>query len=205
MGAISSFNTVVMRHLALLTGLTALVLCGGCDDDDVATPRFQPESVPESKPIDDLDEDEQQAFCDEAKEWAQDIVGNDLPTVQCNAEGITAAVADEDGSFDLAACKAAREACLSEPSEFDIEDEGLECNFDGIESCDATVGEFSACYEEIAVLLDRVVKATTCERFADGDYPDESEYSISAGCEALFERCGGAEDDVAPTDPPPPE
>ncbi len=184
-----------------MTGLTALLLATSCDDD-ISTPTFEPESVPESKPIDDLDETEQQEFCDEARGWAQDVLGDDLPTLMCNAEGITNAVG-EDGSFDLAACKAARDTCLSEPSDFDFEDEGLECNFEVVDSCDATVGEFASCYEEVAVLLDRAVKVSTCERFAAGDFPDESDFQISANCEGLFERCGSSEDDIDDNTPPP--
>jgi len=53
-------------------------------------------------------------------------------------------------------------------------------------------------------LLDRATKATTCERFAAGDFPDESDFVISANCEGLFERCGGAEDETE-SEPLPPE
>lgn len=170
-------------------------------EDDGGEPTFEPTSVPESKPIDDLDEDEQQTFCEEATDWASDVVGDQLPTLLCNSEGISAAVS-EDGSFDLAACKSARDTCLSEPSEFEFDDEDLECNFDGVDTCGATVGEYSSCFEETARLLDRAAKATTCERFAAGDYPDESDFVLSANCESLFERCGSSEGEV---DPPPPE
>lgn len=191
-----------MTRLSLfVSGLLAFSLTA-CDDE-VSEPTFEPTSVPESKPIEDLDEDEQQTFCEEAKDWAQDVVGDELPRLLCNTEGITAAVGD-DGSFDLAACKAARDTCLSEPSEFELDDEDLRCDFNEVESCDATVGEFSSCFEETARLLDRAVKATTCERFAAGDYPDESDFVISAGCEALLDRCGGDEDE-GESEPLPPE
>ncbi|MGH1346770.1 MAG: hypothetical protein ACRBN8_34705 [Nannocystales bacterium] len=188
-----------MTRLSLfVSGLLAFSLTA-CDDE-TSEPTFEPTSVPESKPIDELDEDEQQTFCEEATDWASEVVGDDLPTLLCNSEGITAAVGD-DGSFDVAACKAARDTCLSEPSEIEFEDEDLQCSFEDVEACGATVGEFSSCFEETARLLDRAAKATTCERFAAGDYPDESDFLISAECEALFERCSGdeAESESEPT------
>ena len=184
-----------------VSGLLAFSLTA-CDDE-ASEPTFEPPSAPESKPIDDLDEDEQQTFCEEATQWATDVVGDELPKLLCNSEGISAAVGD-DGSFDLAACKAARDTCLSEPSEFEFEDEDLECNFEEVDTCGATVGEFSSCFEETARLLDRAAKATTCERFAAGDYPDESDFVISANCESLFERCGGSGDETE-SEPLPPE
>ena len=174
-------------------------------DDEVGEPTFEPTSVPESKPIDDLDEDEQQTFCEEATDWATDVVGDELPRLLCNSEGISAALGD-DGSFDLAACKAARDTCLSEPSEFELDDEDLQCNFEEVDTCGATVGEFSSCFEETARLLDRAAKATTCERFAAGDFPEEADFMLSAECASLLERCGGAEDSgEGEGEPPPPE
>lgn len=191
-----------MTRLSLLvTGLLACSLTA-CNDE-VSEPTFEPTSVPESKPVDDLDEDEQQTFCEEAQDWAQDVIGDDLPRLLCNSEGITAGVQD-DGGFDVATCKATRDSCLSEPSEIELDEQNLECDFDAVETCDATVGEFSSCFEEAARLLDRAVKATTCERFAAGDYPDESAFVLSAGCEALLERCGGDEDETE-SEPLPPE
>lgn len=193
-----------MTRLSLfVSGL--LVLSLSACDDDVSEPTFDPVSVPESKPIEDLDEEEQQTFCEEATDWALDVVGDQLPKLLCNSEGLSAGVG-EDGGFDLGACKAARDTCLSEPSEFELDDESLECNFGEVNGCGATVGEFSSCFEETARLLDRAAKATTCERFAAGDYPDESDFVISANCEALLSRCGGSEDEVeGEGEPVPPE
>ncbi len=200
-GAVSS--TAFVPRLSLLVPSLLVLSLSACDDDGVSQPTFKPMSVPESKPIEDLDEDEQESFCEEAGDWVQEVIGDDLPKLLCNSEGITAGVAD-DGTFNLEACKAARNTCLSEPSEFDLEDENLECNFEAVDTCDATVGEFSSCFEETARLLDRAAEATTCERFAAGDYPDEADFMLSAGCEALFERCGSAENEVE-GEPVPPE
>lgn len=186
-----------------LVGLLAVSLpVAGCDDDP-ADATFEPESVPESKPIDELDDAEEEAFCEEAKDWADDIVGDQLSSILCNSFAIGSSFG-EDGTLDLAQCRSEREACLNDPDstgEFDVETEGLECNFDEVENCGATVGEFSDCFEEAAQLLDRTANDITCERIADGDVPNEADYLLSAQCEALFERCSGEEQ--VDTQPPP--
>lgn len=187
-----------------LAGLLALTVSLAACDDEVADANFEPESVPESKPIDDLDETEEEAFCEEAAEWAEDVIGDQLPTILCNSFAIGMSFG-EDGTLDLTECRAQREACLNDPEmtgDFDVDDEGLECNFDGIDECGATVGEFSNCFEEAARLLDRTAAQVTCERIADGDIPDESDFVVSAQCEALFERCGGESTEGDSTPPP---
>lgn len=192
-----------MRTAALVLSALALVACDSSETEST----FVPTSVPESKPIDDLDEDEQQDFCEEAQGWARDLLEDALPQVLCNTEGISAGSL-EDGSFDLAACKAARQECLDDPSSFEdpLEDQDLSCDLEEAETtCNATVGEFSDCFEESAQLVRSVAKATTCERFAAGDFPNPDDYMFSAECTALFERCGGAEEDEQTPDPVPPE
>mgnify|MGYP006883378672 CR=1 FL=1 len=205
-GPRSAFNQPVptlRASIVPLAGLLAASLSLTACDDDVADPTFEPTSVPESKPIDELDEEEEQDFCEEASAWAEDVVGNQLPTILCNSEAIGLSVG-ADGSIDLAACKEARDSCLAEPSDIDIEGgDNLQCDFSEVESCGATVGEFSACFEEAAQLLDRAASAITCERAASGDLPNETDFAISANCEALFERCGS--DEVDDNELPPPE
>lgn len=186
-----------MRTAAFVLSALALVACDSGD----SPPTFEPTSVPESKPVDELDENEQDAFCEEAIDWVDDVLGDDLPRLQCNAEAIVDAVA-EDGSFDLAACKASRDACLASPDfEDPFEEQDLRCDFSEVTHCDATVGQFSTCFEEAAQRLDRAVEQTTCERFAAGDYPDESDLAVSPECIELFERCDGEPE----SEPPPPE
>jgi len=198
-----SFNLAVRVSTTSLAALLAFALpLTGCDDD-VADSNFEPTSVPESKPIDDLDPEEQQDFCEEAASWADEFVGDKLTGIICNSSAIGESVG-EDGSFDLATCKTKREACLSDPesaTDFGSE-EDLQCNFEGIDSCGATVGEFSSCFEETAQILDRVASEVTCERFAQGDYPDQNDVAPSAECQALFERCSS---DATEGEAPPPE
>ena len=187
-----------------VAGLLAFVLPLTACDDDVADSTFEPTSVPESKPIDDLDEEEEQDFCEEAVTWAEDILTDQLPTLLCNTAGISAAV-QQDGSLDLATCRAERDACLNDPeTSEDFQTNDLQCNFEGVESCGATVGEFSSCFEEAAKLLDRTAAQLTCERIADGYVPNEADFTLSAGCQELFERCNGDVDEGG-EDPPPPE
>ena len=179
------FSLVSIASLLVLALPTA-----GCDDD-VADSTFEPTSVPESKPIDDLDEEEQQDFCEEAATWAETILTDQLPTLLCNSAGISAS-AQQDGTFDLATCRAAREECLNDPETVeDFDDSDLECNFEGVETCGATVGEFSRCFEEAAKLLERSAAQLTCERIADGYVPNEADFTLSAECQALIDRCSG--------------
>lgn len=203
---VRTFNQTVRASVLSLAGLLALSFSiTACDDDDdVADATFEPESVPESKPIDDLDEDEEEAFCEEAAGWAEDVLGDQLSIIFCNSTALTMSFG-EDGSVDLAECRAQREACLNDPemtAELEFGDEGLECNFEGIEDCGATVGEFSDCFEETARLLDRTAAQVTCEQVANGNLPDESDFMLSAQCEALFERCGGDSSEGGSTPPP---
>jgi len=199
----ATFNLAVPSRLASFAGLVAFVLPLTACDDDVADPSFEPTSVPESKPIDELDEEEEQDFCEEASVWAEDILLDDLPRILCNTSAIGES-AQGDGTVDLAACQAARDACLEDPEVIeDLDADDLQCNFEGVESCDATVGEFSSCFEEAAQLLDRSADAITCERFAAGDIPQERDFVLSAGCESIFERCGGEESEEDGEFPPP--
>ena len=130
-----------------------------------------------------------------------EVVGDQLTTLLCNSSAITESIS-EDGSFDLAACQTAREACFEDPT-VDVgfgeqSADELECNFDGIETCDATVGEYSRCFDETARMLERAASEVTCERFAQGDYPDETSFAPSAECQALMEECSGDDDDTLP-------
>lgn len=135
--------------LLTLAGLLALSFPLTACDDEVADASFEPETVPETKPIDDVDENEEEAFCQEAVDWAEDVGGDQLPTILCNSFAIGMSFG-EDGTLDRAECRSQREACLNDPEmtgDFDFDDEGLECNFD---DSGATVGEFSSCFEEAA-------------------------------------------------------
>lgn len=198
--SIQSVRATVLSISGLLALFVPLTACG----DDVADANFEPESVPESKPIDDLDEDEEEALCEEAIAWAEDVVGDQLPTILCNSFAIGVSF-NPDGSLDLAECRSQRNACLNDPDvtvDVDFDEEGLECNFTGIERCNATVGEFSDCFEEAARLLDQTAAQVTCERVAGGNIPNDSDFTVSARCEALFERCSGDSTEGDSTLPP---
>ncbi len=110
--------------------------------------------------------------------------------MRCRVAGIEAG-AGVNAAFDVQACRAAEQACLADPPD-DIETEDLSCNFENLDpSCDATVGEFAQCFEEAAKLTDRFVNATSCEKIASGDVPDQSQFQLSASCQSVLDRCSG--------------
>ncbi|MEM6292214.1 MAG: hypothetical protein AAGA54_13145 [Myxococcota bacterium] len=192
---------VVNLRNAMVMGVLASLTAGGCEtivDDD--PPVFDPVSVPEDKPLDDLDEDEQDAFCDEALDFANEVFAA-VPKLECVTVGLEAAVGP-DGSIDRAACEAAEQECLQNPPDSGINPSDLQCDLSNLDSCDATVGEYAACVEELAALFDAIVEDTTCAKFAAGDLPDADDYALDPACEALFEACG---EDETQSEPVPPE
>lgn len=184
-----------LRHvLPVLLGVCPLLACG---DEKVS---FDPQSVPPDKQIDELDPMEQEDFCDEAREWAQEFFETSLPRLLCRSEGISAG--GGASGFDASACEAAERQCLDNPPEdFDLESDELTCNVDDLgPECDVTVREFADCLEEAVELNDRFLAEVTCGGIASGDVPNEADFQISAHCQSLFDRCGAAES----TEPEPP-
>ncbi|MEM6996742.1 MAG: hypothetical protein AAF721_39930 [Myxococcota bacterium] len=175
----------------------ATVGCGGGGANS-----FMPQSVPGGKPLDELDPVEQESFCEEAAEWAVDIIDNSLPRLLCSTEAIAAG--GTATGFDIAACQAAQNECLARPAEEDpLSASDLSCDFTELgPSCDATVDEFARCFEEAAGLTKRLVAALTCENVAAGNVPSEADYQLSAACQAILDDCdGGASDVEEPPDP----
>jgi hypothetical protein len=182
-----------LRHaLPFLLGVSVSFACG---DDEIS---FNPESVPPDKQIDELDPMEQEDFCDEAREWAQEFFETSLPRLLCRTEGISGG--STESGFDASACKAAERACLDNPpEEFDLESDELTCNVDDLgPECDVTVREFADCLEEAVALNERFLSEITCDGIASGDIPNEADFQISAQCQSLFDRCGSTES----TEPP---
>lgn len=175
---------------ALTLGLLCVVVGPGCEEKSDA-PKFVPDSVPPEKPIEELDPEEQEAFCEEAVEWAGDLIEEGIPRLLCRTEGLQAGAAQS--GFDVAACLSAEKACLAAPPEDDdLDGDNLSCNFEGLDaSCDVTVADFAGCFEEATTLLDRAIAATTCERIGAGNVPNEADFQVSASCQAVLDNCNG--------------
>jgi hypothetical protein len=168
----------------------AVVLAGSGCEDKSGEPQFNPQSVPENKPVDELDPMEQMEFCEEATEWATSFLDDKLPRLLCRIAAIEAATGST--GFDVQACRTAEQECLADPPDDDIDTDNLSCDFSDLDpSCDVTVGEYASCFEEAAKLTDRLVAALTCEKIASGDIPNESQYQLSASCQSVLDRCGG--------------
>jgi hypothetical protein len=177
--------------MTVVTTVLALAAGSGCEDKS-GEPQFKPQSVPEDKPVDELDPMEQMDFCDEATQWAKAFLEDDLPRLLCRFDAIEAGTT-ADGTFDVQACRAAEQECLANPPTDDVDTNNLDCDFENLDpSCDVTVGEFATCFEEAAKLTDRLVAAISCEKIASGDIPDESQFQLSPTCQSVLDRCGGA-------------
>jgi hypothetical protein len=178
------------RSLQVLPLALALAFPVACTEDTVS---FDPQSVPPDKQIDELDPMEQESFCEEATDWAQEFVESSLPKLICRAEGLSAA-ATESG-IDAGACREAEKACLANPpEEAEIETGELTCNVDDLGAeCDVTVREFADCLEEAVEINDRFLSEFTCDKFASGDFPNEADLELSAGCQTLFDKCGSTD------------
>lgn len=189
------WNARWVLGLSVVCGL-AVVSCEDKSDE----PSFVPDSVPPEKPLDELDPVEQEAFCDEAIEWAGDLIENGVPQLLCRADGLQAG--GTAAGFDVAACRAAEKACLAEPpeDEDELDSDNLQCNFEGLgEACDSTVADYASCFEESATLLERALAQTTCEKIGAGNIPDEADFQVSARCEAILESCSGDDTQVEST------
>ena len=119
-----------------------------------------------------------------------------MPRLLCRTEGISAGATA--GGFDVQACEAAERECNAS-GEYEIDDE-LMCNFEEVEDCDVTVGEFADCYEQAATLSKRFLADLTCAAVASGNVGDESDYQLSASCEQLLDGCGGSSSTTSDSD-----
>jgi hypothetical protein len=183
--------------LAFVLGLG---LAGGCVEKDsggIVT------TVNESKPLNDLDENEQQDLCEDVQAWAEDNLNEKLfQRIDCISDAVEAATAG-GGGIDEAACQNAYSDCLNQPYEGEIDFSEAECNPDAFPSCDIAVGEYLACAEDSVALLNNLLNSFSCGNLEEFAQQEEPEYPAS--CQALEQRCPewfGPEEDPPP---PPPE
>lgn len=182
------------RGLSVVAGLWLGAAAAACGDG-VSSSSFNPQSVPENKPVNELDDTEQAEFCEEAVDWAEEFLGDTLPRLLCRTQAIGAG--STASGFDVGACKAAEDECLAAPPEDEFDDDNLTCNFGDLDpECSATVGEFADCFDQAASLSKRLLKELSCESVGAGNVPNEADFQLNPACEQLLDRCGGSSNEL---------
>lgn len=160
----------------LLAGVLGASAAFGCGDDDGG-------GASSGKQISELSESELKSVCQYVQKRMTRISAA-LTELSCTAEGL--------GSDDE--CAETRSDCIDaakdEPIDPDFE---LDCDEppEGIEDCDATVGEFEKCAEDLAKAAESYTKKLTCS----SDLEDVEELETEgppnpASCKKLDAACG---------------
>jgi hypothetical protein len=185
-----------LRSAFVMVGLLTVVVVG-CEEKDsgqIVT------TVPESKPINDLDPGQEQDLCEDVQAWAQDHLTDELfQRIECIGDAVSAATEAGNG-VDEAACRSAYNECLSQPAERVIDFDAAQCNVDAFPMCDVTVGEYLTCAEDSYALLQEVLGLFDCSNLQALANADQQQ--LPASCMALEENCPGFYGNTE--DPPPP-
>lgn len=176
-----------------LASLAAVVaLCSACSGSD-SSGGFST-SVPASKPVNTLTQQEQTQLCSDLNGYVDDTLTEQLKVPLCRGKALAAALqggAKTDAEA-RAACKPAYEKCLTEP---------VDTGFDSKQMCDApaqdcaaTVGELSSCIQALPGYLqaslpdlpacDAIEIAKLSEYTAEKPQPAEP-----AACTAYEKKC----------------
>lgn len=173
-----------MRHTTLFISTLAILALPACEEDanDGGGGSFDP-SVDESTPIAELDDDDEQKLCEEAERFAAAELDPIQTELTCMSVATFAAIG-LDGMLDADACKQAYDDCLASPP--DGEPQGNACELGNVADCDATVGEFVACWEEGLALSRELLDRFSCDAPGAGLSGEPAEMPA---CEALYAKC----------------
>ncbi len=181
-----------VRYTTLIISALTLVAMPACEEDGSSSEggngggggSLEP-SVDESKPIDELDESEEQELCEEAGRYAASQIEPIRDELGCMTVALIAGVG-LGGDFDSAGCQQAYDDCLANPPEA-LPGEMTTCDFSQSGECDATVGDYVACFEESIAITRSLVDSFSCDAEGGGI----SEPADSPACDALNEKCPG--------------
>ncbi len=182
--------------LGLMVGLS-LAACGG-DDSSGGGGSFSP-GVDSSKVLGTLTKAESDNLCKASESFVNQIFPEaKAKDFSCRFTGIFSALAAKNDTELQAMCKKAYEACLKAPAPKEDPKGADSCDKPSA-SCKATVGELTACYNDIKPNFDKLLnsipacdKATMASLSAVGDMKD----STPASCKTLKMKCPN--DDLAP-------
>ncbi|WAS90260.1 hypothetical protein [Nannocystis punicea] len=155
---------------------------GGCKDDDGTLDS----GIDGAKKGDELTDDEKAQFCEAADAYGEKVLSDaDFAAAMCTLKAIQDALS-ADGSVDT--CNTLRQGCLA--NQPDPEPEG-ECDL-GIDwaSCQATIGEIEACYEEFGASFAARLRSFSCSKMAEyAETPPNAEIEAGPDCSIARAEC----------------
>lgn len=183
----------------LLVPLLALACLSACKGDDALD-----SGLPASKPADELQPDEQNQFCEAARDYYEPRVGPEvLRRFNCTIEGIVTSLMID---ATVASCTKTRDACLAMPDpDAEPVDPNAPCEI-GIDwtTCTATVDELEACLTEYSDQGADAFNSISCDKVPEyvKSLPtfDESVLDPGPACQTAQAKCpsldlGGSDDD----------
>jgi len=181
-----------------IVSLVVVAVVAACDDDSGTVNSGVPLlSGDTAKPVNEVTTQEAKAWCESYKAKASEMYDT---TTQCEIAGLM--VAMMAGGADIATqCNAVKEQCLANPGEYleeQDDDPAAEIDCDGtmnddLKDCDATVGEFNACYDALIVEGQKVMNKISCnmsmeDMMAMQDFSEFGPEQVPA-CKPLMDKC----------------
>lgn len=184
--------SVVSFSLAI-SGLTA------CDESSSSSSTTLPSlSNDVNKPISEVTTQEAKAWCEVYAEKASNVMDDETT---CELAGFMAASMAGDAGQIATVCAQVRDDCMKNPDKYqssDPEDQTEEINCDGTSNedykdCDATVGEFDACFSAMLAETKKATDKVSCNMSADDmtalmGMQDFGPDKVPA-CAPLLEKC----------------
>ncbi|MBZ5711404.1 hypothetical protein [Nannocystis pusilla] len=169
----------------LLSALLALGLAlGACKDDDTGLDS----GIDGAKKGDQLTDDERKQFCEAADAYGERLLpDSESRAGMCTFRAIKDALA-ADGSPET--CDVLRKSCLAGDAP-DPEPGDATCDL-GIDwgSCQATIAEIEACYEEFGESYSARVCSFTCAKMAEyADNPPSLDIEAGPDCSIARAEC----------------
>lgn len=176
--------TTANRFLSTFLGLLpALCLSlGGCKQDDGTLDS----GIDGAKQGDELTDAEKKQFCEAADAYGEQVLSDEeFANATCTLKAINDAL-NADGSVDT--CNVLRQSCISNTPE--IEPEGA-CDL-GIDwsTCQATIAEIEACYQEFSASFAARMRSFSCSKMAEyAETPPNQEIEVGPDCSIARAEC----------------
>lgn len=175
----------------LLLSLSPLFLVAACGDDNgggttTVTP-FE-STATDDEAVDSLSADEQTAFCNELKAYADaNLSVTEMKKLACYSFSIAFS------GGDRAACQESAQACMDDPESIDVSSDAS-CEGNQITDCSATVAELESCYTAQVQRAKSVVSSLSCssspESLSSLSEPPAACNTVKEKCPKLFEDSG---------------